>query len=396
MNELQPEQQCEPRRPGVLIGNAGEPIKLTSLQLHGVSAGAGRGGDTIAIYTRLCLTSDDRFFHRVVENLSKHIEYVAQKCGHSVNLKRGHTILLVIHPDDSGELWVDAAAVAMQIMPKRDMIPGSVVFEGDVADVTGMSFPLVQIGKEDRVVCIFREGWRFALFFDFNPKSDLSIPDMQRDLGTLHRRLKYSDLYDVIANQAIFSRLVAAGWFPFAEIVGAEFDTFSNCCEAGFELGDEEAKLVSKFDAARLERMFSRWMAKPHFAGKERLLRSALRSFADGDAVPAIKIALTEIEGILADAYRAVHGKGARINALLEFAVASAEQKAGQPDTLLFPTAFAHYLRSHTFADFDPAGNAGNASSRHAVGHGAAAADTYTLTRALQALLTLDQLAFYT
>jgi hypothetical protein len=62
----------------------------------------------------------------------------------------------------------------------------------------------------------------------------------------------------------------------------------------------------------------------------------------------------------------------------------------------LFPTAFAHYLRAHTFANFDPEGSPGSAGSRHAVGHGAAASDTYTMVRALQALLTLDQLAFYT
>src|SRR6267142_2305886 len=86
----------------------------------------------------------------------------------------------------------------------------------------------------------------------------------------------------------------------------------------------------------------------------KRDLISTLKSFAEGDAIPVLKIALTEIEGILGDAYHKVHGEGAKIKKLLEFAVASAEAKAGQPDTLLFPAAFAHYLRSHTFAKFDP------------------------------------------
>jgi hypothetical protein len=76
--------------------------------------------------------------------------------------------------------------------------------------------------------------------------------------------------------------------------------------------------------------------------------------------------------------------------------VASAEAKAGQPNTLLFPAAFADYLKSYTFANFDSVASPGSAGSRHAVGHGTAAAETYTMTRALQALLTLDQLAFYT
>ncbi len=395
MTESNPEQR-DPPKSGILVGNIAEPIKLSDLQLDGVSAEAGRGGDTIQIWTRLYLTSDDRFFHRVVEGLSNHIEYLAQKSGRNVNLKRADFVLLVVHPDNTGELWVDAAAVTLQIMAKRNMVAGTVVFENDIADVVGMSFPLVKVGKEDRVVCIFREGWRFALFFDFNPDRDFSVPNMQRDLGTLHRRLKYRDVYDVIADQTIFSRLVASGWFPFVEILGSEFQSLASSCEAGFELNDDEAGILAKFDAERIERMFGRWMAKAHFAGKERLLRSALKSFAEEDAVPVLKIALTEIEGILDDAYRKVHGKSARIEKLLEFAIASAEAKAGQPDTLLFPAAFGHYLKSHTFAKFDPTARSSNAGSRHAVGHGAAAPETYTLVRALQALLTLDQLAFYT
>ena len=68
---------------------------------------------------RLYLTSDDRFFHRVVEGLSNHIEHVARKPGRSVNLKTAGTVLLVVHPDDTGDLWRDTAAVALQILTKR-------------------------------------------------------------------------------------------------------------------------------------------------------------------------------------------------------------------------------------------------------------------------------------
>ena len=180
------------------------------------------------------------------------------------------------------------------------------------------------------------------------------------------------------------------------EILGREFRELSSHCEAGFALDEVEEKLLSAFNAERVEAMFARWMAKPHFGGKERLLRSALNNYASGDSVAVLKIVLTEIEGILGAAYRIAHGRGAKRKELLEFAIQSAETKAGQPDTLLFPAAFAHYLKSHTFADFDPVARTGKASSRHAVGHGEADSDSYTQVRALQALLTLDQLAFYT
>jgi hypothetical protein len=139
-----------------------------------------------------------------------------------------------------------------------------------------------------------------------------------------------------------------------------------------------------------------RWIARPHLASREKLLAAAVAAFNRVDPIAVIKILLTEIEGILADAHRATHGKGAKIKALLKFAIASAEQKSGGPNTLLLPEAFARYLSAYTFANFDPRGSVGTAGSRHAVGHGAAAADSYTMTRALQALLTLDQIAFYT
>ncbi len=58
-------------------------------------------------------------------------------------------------------------------------------------------------------------------------------------------------------------------------------------------------------------------------------------------------------------------------------------------------SSLGQYLKNYTYAGFNP-GDIGRAGSRHAVSHGAVASDLYTMPRALQALLTLDQLAFYT
>lgn len=74
--------------------------------------------------------------------------------------------------------------------------------------------------------------------------------------------------------------------------------------------------------------------------------------------------------------------------------ISLAERRAGGRDTLFFPVEFGTYLRDYTYAGFRP-GAGGGAGSRHAVGHGAVPTDQYTIVRALQALLTLDQLAFY-
>lgn len=112
--------------PGILLGNAGKPIKLSGVQLDGVSAEAGRAGESVKVWTRLALTSDDCFFHRVVEGLSNAIEHIARQSGHVINLKNARHVLLVVDPDNTGELWIDAAAVALSVMPKREMAAGTV------------------------------------------------------------------------------------------------------------------------------------------------------------------------------------------------------------------------------------------------------------------------------
>lgn len=380
------------------VRNIGEPLRFKEVEpLGGFSAEAAKAGQAIKVWTRLALTSDEPLFHRLADGLDGVIRHMAEKAGAAVNLRRAATVLLVLKPDSSAELWVDTAAVALRCAVKRSVAARTAVFENDIADVTGMSFPCVDIGLQDKVVCIFREGWSFGLAFDFNPDGKLDLDDFQTMLGTLHRRLRYRHLYQAVTDPNIFDRLVAAGWFPFVEIITAEFGDLARHAEAGFDITEIEPKLIAAFDTARLSHLLERWVAKPHFAARAALLKEAVEAFSAQKPASVIKIILTEIEGVLNDAHKARHGgQGAKIKELLAFAQSSAEQRAGGPNTLLFPAAFGRYLAAHTFANFDPVAGTGTAGSRHAVGHGAAAQESYTMTRALQAILTLDQLAFYT
>ncbi len=389
---------AEPARIFGGVRNVGEPLRFANVEpLAGFMAEPAKGGQTAKVWTRLALTSDEYLFHRMVENLAGVIIHMAQQAGTTVNLRRADTVLLILKPDKSAELWLDTAAVSLRCAVKRAMAAGTVVFEHDIADVTGMSFPCVTFGEGDKVLCVFREAWRFGFAFDMNPEGKLDIEAFSTTLGTLYRELRYRHLYEAIADPALFGRLVAAGWFPFVEIITAEFKDLLHHCEAGFDVAEIEGRIIAQFGDERLHHIFERWVAKPHFAAKATLLKEAIDAFILNKPVAVIKILLTEIEGVLNDAYRAAHGgQGAKLKDLLAFAEASAEQRAGGPNTLLFPVAFGGYLAAHTFGNFDPVAQTGTAGSRHAVGHGAAASDSYTMPRALQAILTLDQLAFYT
>ncbi|MDR6624472.1 hypothetical protein [Caulobacter segnis] len=382
-----------------MFRNMGEPIRITEFNFAGVNAKACRGGESASVWTQLALTSDEALFHQIVPNLAAAIELAVSRSGGSVSLARADTVLLVLRPDDSGEVWADTAAVTMQTALKRPgPIPaGSVLFEHDVADITGMWFPLVEVGPNDRILCLFREGWRFALFFDVDRHrgGELSIEAAQKTLGSLYRRMKYADLYAALADQPTFEGLVSKGWFPFLELMSGEFKTLLLAQQAGWDLADTEAALIAKFDDARLERLFARWMERAVLEAKAAILRSAIDAFKRQDPVAVIKILLSEIEGVMAAGYHTAKGERThRIEKLLAFVLETAEQHAGGKDTLFFPVEFGRYLKDYTYVGFAP-GDRRAAGSRHAVGHGAVEAEDYTMTRALQVILTLDQIAFH-
>lgn len=382
---------------GVLFKNLGDPIRLVDANLAGVSASAARPGDNVEIWTRLALTSDQAVFQKIVPNLASAIEHIAQSSGTGVKLDRAQMVLMVVHPDNTGELWLDKAATVTYTRLRRPgpLPAGAVLFEGDVADVTGIWFPLVDIGEKDRILCLFREGWRFGLYFDFNPDEKLDIDLATKSLGDLYRRMKYASLYAAVADTPNFSALVSLGWFPFLELMGAEYGALWEAYQAGFPLEESEQELVAKFDTARVDRIFCRWMEQPHLKPREEILRSAINAFKARDAVSVIKNLLSEIEGAMSDLHHAeTNERTHRIGRLLEFVIRRAEQRAGGKDTLFFPAEFGLYLQNYTYAGFKP-GDVRSAGSRHAVQHGAVPAEEYTMTRALQAILTLDQIAFY-
>lgn len=385
--------------PGPLrLGNLGEPIRFEAVELTaGFAAGAARRGQQATVWTRNALSSEDPSFHKNVESWEGVIQHIAQTAGVAVNLRRVSTTLWVRRPNGRAELWLDTAAVSLQCVAKRAISARSAVFAHDIADVTAMEFPCVPLGEADQVLCLFREGWSFGLAFDFGMNGQRDVAWFPIALGTLYRTLRYRHQYQAVNTPAIFDPLVAAGWFPFAEIITVDFPELASAVRNGFDLDEAESKILASFDAVRLGHVLERWNTKPHFSARAALLTEAMDAFISGKPVAVIKIVLTEIEGILNDAYKAAHGgQGAKLKTLLAFAQESAEERSGRSDTLLFSAAFGQYLANQTFADFDPTAGTGTAGSRHAVGHGAAAQDSYTMIRALQAILTLDQLAFYT
>ncbi len=381
--------------PNFYVRNSAEPIPLVALEVSGVAGHSARVGETVRIITRMGMISDDHGFHDIAENFCSQIRYSAEKSGRSVKLADANTILVVLKNDHTAKLWINTVAMSLNVIARRDLLAFSEIYSDDMADITGLDFPDVEIEATDGIIYLFRQGWRFALYFDFNSEANFDRPMMVKNLGRLYRVMKHRHLYDVMANKPFFDRLVGLGWFPFVEIIGREFQQLSETNVIESNLTETELAIVNSFDENRLQGMLDRWMSKSHFSEKRALLQEAINAYIKRMPAAVIKIVLTEIEGVLREAYKNTHGNAVKIEPLLEFAIKAGTQKSGASDTLFFTETFAHYLESVTFADFDPNAAAGDAGSRHAVGHGAAETASYTMTRALQSILTLDQICFY-
>lgn len=153
-------EEAAPALSAVLgVRNHGEPLRFKDVEpLGSFTAEAAKPGQAVEVWTRLALTSDEPLFHRLVDGLDGVIRHMAEKAGAGVSLRRADTVLLVLKPDKSAELWVDTAAVAIRCAVKRATAAGTAIFENDIADVAGMSFPCVEIGARDKVLCLFPGG----------------------------------------------------------------------------------------------------------------------------------------------------------------------------------------------------------------------------------------------
>ncbi len=146
--------------------------------------------------------------------------------------------------------------------------------------------------------------------------------------------------------------------------------------------------------------MEERWWKNAAFGEKRALLEAGVKAFLRGDeegAIHCIKTLLPEIEGILRMLYLSETGRGSKVKAAdpVDHIIQKGRKAAGSPHSLLLPDVFLRYLKEVFFAEFNL--ETGKVIlSRHSSSHGVARPEDYTQVRALQAILVLDQIAFYT
>ena len=370
-------------------------INLKNVLISGFATANALPGETLPILVRASITSDEREFHLYMEGIDHLLSSKAKESGHLLSLDAFIGFVLIIHKDGSAELHLNDTQMSIEVLAKGDVKAGQAVYSSDIGDIRRVKYNNFTFSPSDKVFICFKVSWKFGLFFDLADERELDVDRMERDLGSLYRRLRYQALYEAFADETTVNRMTKAGWFPFIEIIGGDFDPLLKAYQSEFNIENEEKALVEKFNAERIDRIAERWWRNSILAKHKIVLQAGLNAFKGGDTVSCIKNIMTEIEGVLVDVQLAEKGSTAKTEELLKHAIEKGIKKAGGEATLFFPSDFLEYLLKVAYANFNPNAPTEAGVSRHTVGHGRAEGGAYTSARSLQVILTLDQIAFY-
>jgi hypothetical protein len=306
----------------------------------------------------------------------------------------------VFHIDLSADVYVNDFPIQIKVLAKRDVNAGEPINQNDIADIAELRFPGIDIKENDSVIFCFKKGWKFGLFFDFTPadrKSTLDVERLSHDLGSYYRYLTFQELYSILENKPLFEPMFADGWFPFIHLLGGDFEELAKCYEHKSDFPSNVDRFLSRFDKNRINTFVNRWWKNPLFESKQRILEAGIEAYLLGTEagyINCVKTLYSEIEGIVRMRYAAEKGKSPNFSELIDFVKQKAESKFGPRQSLGFSDVFYRYLNEIVFRNFDI--TTGQVDlSRHSVSHGVAEQTKYTRTKAIQAILTIDQMYFY-
>jgi hypothetical protein len=364
-------------------------FKLAGFAVENAEAGAER----IAIQTRAALFSDNAWFHHCMRAFAQDVDAKLREQKAPVHLAQASSFAIVIDPDFTAKLHIDSLEITLEMVCKRSVGAGEAVFTNDIGDIRRGSIRKPKIRPDQHFIICLREGWKFLLIFDLTPEVPANLDDLERAIGMGMRRLMFEQLYEAVADEPVFAAMVSKGWFPFNELVGAEFEDVHRAIVHDFNLAGVETTLVGNFSEARLAHLTERWWKDSYFAARKVSLEEGVKLFAEARYLASIKTLMAEIEGILRDRHVPRSQGRQGMEKVLSIAFEEVLNTAG-PGTMYFPQQFVTYLKDSIFAPFDPEQQATEVT-RNTVVHGKAPAEAFTAARALQIILALDQINRY-
>ena len=294
----------------------------------------------------------------------------------------------------------------MTVRPKRwkDPIPiGDIItFNADVQEFITIETKGINISDGDMFI-------GYISFSDINLSSvffDLSKERSNKNLNVFlsrsvrkYQRVLFQNayyaakLYNKSSDLKPINFKTLQGWFPFKRILGKEFEELY---DGIIKFQHEKTRLshlpiIETFNQERFEDILEDWHKIDIFPYET--LKMGVTHYLNGDALSSIRVLIPDIEGIvrntLPDKFQSL--KQSDIPQII--ARHSITDAIHNRENLLFINAFRSYLEKIWFVSFSSSNPSYNIS-RHTVSHGNAHHREYMLEKALQLILTIDQLSF--
>jgi hypothetical protein len=373
------------------IENLYKPIIRGGVKIDGIT------GETIPadakgiIIQKSFISSHEKNFERYSNNILNCVLGNAQ--GESLN-----KILVVIKKGDRAIVYPDFP-LKFQIKAKKLVKAFQLIMDDDILDITGVEFSdavfNLDIQDGDKFVWLFRVNWNFGLYFDFSGK--LNVGALSGELASCYRRLLYLDLYSFLEDEVKLKDLLDEGWFPFIQLIGSRFRSLMQYFADEKKYTFQVEKILEYFDHEKFNEISSGWWNNSVFNEKRDILEAGIDAYFQGvksGYINAIKTIATEIEGVIRVSYFRRFGEKPSMQQIQQYVTELGKQKFSSAGSLGFPSLFYEYLHQSVFKGFDL--ETGEIpSSRHSFAHGVAKFENYSQIRALQLLLTLDQIYFY-
>jgi len=307
-------------------------------------------------------------------------------------------LLVIIKKDNTAKIYAEFPIVA-SIRGKKDVKKEDLITVEEIADIDTIEFRdlehEINIEETDKVVFLFRAGWRFGLYFNFT--KSLDMPTLKKELGYYYKRLLYYDLYSFIENDNNFDTLVKDGWFPFIRLIGKNFDKIMQYYKEGKKNNFQIDELIAEYTKEKIESFTQYWWRKELFKDKKDIIEAGIWCFLQNNKcgfIACLSTLYPQIEGIMGTDYFKANGRNLKHEELLEYIKHKAEKKFNTVSSTGFPSKFYEYLKRTLFENFDITSGKLDLS-RHTVSHGFASAEDFNKAKALQAILILDQIYFY-
>jgi hypothetical protein len=369
-----------------------KPIILENIEVTGMVMESADKGQKVKIVQRKFISSSDINFKRELNSLFSVFDFA--RSGDYLN-----KALIIIKPDNCAYIYQNYP-LALEIRTSRGLIEGQPIFISDIADIIKVKFidSTANLNPDtgDKFVWLFRINWEFGLYFDFTGKQ--TIEQIEIELGYYYKRMLYSDVYSFVLNQKNFSDLISDGWFPFIRLMGNLFDNLMLYYSEGKKFDFHEQNIIEHFTNERINEFVEGWWENSIFLPKKEIIFSGIEAYLSNTKagyINCIKNLITELEGIIRILFYEDKKKtNPTTNEIKEYIVECGRNHFNTLSSLGFTDEFLVYLNRFVFQSFDITAPS-ILANRHSVAHGIADQENYSQKRALQLILTLDQVWFF-